>query len=303
MANHSHDFAGPSSSQQPFSSPQPVQAASPPTKQNLKSWWAGFRKEGKKHETQGKYNLRYSSVLPSRDAFAREDSPFLSKSPRSYDPQFRERSMEAEHSNSKSVNAVNHMAGALAPGQRRRSSSLQESLFNAQTTPVRVLRPSASLLKVGNTIKRFRRKRSMTVDTQHTPKPEDLDSSHLVQGNSEISDTLKGGKHPISKAGRLATILAVFKSSPLKSKKENANSKTEPQNPGIFGVPLRQSITYANVAISLVDSEGKSYIYGYVPIVVAKCGVYLKEKGMCRVQDGRKRANSPQQLMLRVFSD
>lgn len=48
---------------------------------------------------------------------------------------------------------------------------------------------------------------------------------------------------------------------------------------GIFGVPLRQSITYANVAISLVDAEGKSYIYGYVPIVVAKCGVYLKEKG------------------------
>lgn len=49
--------------------------------------------------------------------------------------------------------------------------------------------------------------------------------------------------------------------------------------PGIFGVPLRQSITYANVAISLVDDDGKSYIYGYVPIVVAKCGVFLKEKG------------------------
>jgi hypothetical protein len=48
---------------------------------------------------------------------------------------------------------------------------------------------------------------------------------------------------------------------------------------GIFGVPLRQSITYANVAISLVDETGNSYIYGYVPIVVAKCGVFLKEKG------------------------
>lgn len=48
---------------------------------------------------------------------------------------------------------------------------------------------------------------------------------------------------------------------------------------GIFGVPLRQSITYANVAISLVDEDGKSYIYGYVPIVVAKCGVFLKERG------------------------
>lgn len=53
----------------------------------------------------------------------------------------------------------------------------------------------------------------------------------------------------------------------------------EPKPQGIFGVPLRQSINYANVAISLVDEDGKSYIYGYVPIVVAKCGVFLKEKG------------------------
>lgn len=48
---------------------------------------------------------------------------------------------------------------------------------------------------------------------------------------------------------------------------------------GIFGVPLQMSIRYANVAISLFNDEGESYIYGYVPIVVAKCGVYLKEKG------------------------
>lgn len=54
---------------------------------------------------------------------------------------------------------------------------------------------------------------------------------------------------------------------------------TDPNPQGIFGVPLRQSITYANVAISMYDDDGKSYIYGYVPIVVAKCGVYLKEKG------------------------
>jgi hypothetical protein len=49
---------------------------------------------------------------------------------------------------------------------------------------------------------------------------------------------------------------------------------------GIFGVPLQSSIRYANVAISLFNEQGQSYIYGYVPIVVAKCGVYLKEKGM-----------------------
>ncbi|KAI6248193.1 Rho-GTPase-activating protein [Erysiphe necator] len=66
------------------------------------------------------------------------------------------------------------------------------------------------------------------------------------------------------------------------------------QSPGIFGVPLRKSITYANVAISLVNDEGKSYIYGYVPIVVAKCGVYLKEKattveGIFRLSGSEKR--------------
>lgn len=56
-------------------------------------------------------------------------------------------------------------------------------------------------------------------------------------------------------------------------------SLPEAQAKGIFGIPLRQSITYANVAISLIDEQGESYIYGYVPIVVAKCGVFLKEKG------------------------
>ncbi|CAK7223352.1 GTPase activating protein (GAP) for Rho1p [Sporothrix bragantina] len=54
------------------------------------------------------------------------------------------------------------------------------------------------------------------------------------------------------------------------------------------------SITYANVAISLIDENGRSYIYGYVPIVVAKCGVFLKEKateieGIFRLSGSEKR--------------
>ena len=55
----------------------------------------------------------------------------------------------------------------------------------------------------------------------------------------------------------------------------------------IFGVPLQESIRYANVAISLTDANGKSSIYGYVPIVVAKCGVFLKEKGQSMSPDVR----------------
>ncbi|UKZ56571.1 hypothetical protein TrVGV298_010409 [Trichoderma virens] len=76
--------------------------------------------------------------------------------------------------------------------------------------------------------------------------------------------------------------------------KHQESSPQDNRGPGIFGVPLRQSITYANVAISLVDENGKSYIYGYVPIVVAKCGVFLKEKatgveGIFRLNGSEKR--------------
>ncbi|TVY42495.1 hypothetical protein LOCC1_G004376 [Lachnellula occidentalis] len=54
------EFPAASSSQQAFASPQPApvtpahQAASPPP-ENLKSWWARFRKDRPKHETQGNY--------------------------------------------------------------------------------------------------------------------------------------------------------------------------------------------------------------------------------------------------------
>ncbi|TKA83310.1 hypothetical protein B0A55_00594 [Friedmanniomyces simplex] len=78
-----------------------------------------------------------------------------------------------------------------------------------------------------------------------------------------------------------------FKRSDKKAQEQHA-----PQ--GIFGIPLQYSIRYANVAISLYDAEGQSYIYGYVPIVVAKCGVYLKEKatdveGIFRLAGSEKR--------------
>lgn len=57
-----------------------------------------------------------------------------------------------------------------------------------------------------------------------------------------------------------------------------------PETPSIFGVELQKSIKYANVAISLQDANGGTFTYGYVPIVVAKCGVFLKEKGMKDLQ-------------------
>ncbi|OJJ42836.1 hypothetical protein ASPZODRAFT_155085 [Penicilliopsis zonata CBS 506.65] len=70
---------------------------------------------------------------------------------------------------------------------------------------------------------------------------------------------------------------------------------------GIFGVPLNVSIKYANVAISLTNDNGGSFIYGYVPIVVAKCGVFLKEKatdveGIFRLNGSAKRIKDLQEI-------
>ncbi|KAK4938402.1 GTPase activating protein (GAP) for Rho1p [Elasticomyces elasticus] len=75
---------------------------------------------------------------------------------------------------------------------------------------------------------------------------------------------------------------------------EKTDEQVEHGPQGIFGVPLADSIRYANVAISLQNEHGESFIYGYVPIVVAKCGVFLKEKatdveGIFRLSGSAKR--------------
>lgn len=38
----------------------------------------------------------------------------------------------------------------------------------------------------------------------------------------------------------------------------------------VFGVPLRESLKYASVHISTANAGGQLYIWGYVPVVVAK---------------------------------
>jgi hypothetical protein len=47
----------------------------------------------------------------------------------------------------------------------------------------------------------------------------------------------------------------------------------------VFGVALVESIPYARLTINLFDEEGESSIYGYIPKVVGKCCVFLKERG------------------------
>ncbi|KAL4734151.1 hypothetical protein BDV11DRAFT_198691 [Aspergillus similis] len=82
------------------------------------------------------------------------------------------------------------------------------------------------------------------------------------------------------------------------SRKEEPKEKAQQ---GIFGIPLKVSIKYANVAISLTNDNGESFIYGYVPIVVAKCGVFLKEKatdveGIFRLNGSAKRIKDLQEI-------
>ncbi|GAA5991136.1 hypothetical protein JCM10908_006556 [Rhodotorula pacifica] len=69
----------------------------------------------------------------------------------------------------------------------------------------------------------------------------------------------------------------------------------------VFGVRLEESLQYASVAISMIAPDGKQYVYGYVPIVVAKCGMMLKEtatqtEGIFRVSGSNKRINQLQSV-------
>ncbi|KKY25130.1 putative rho gtpase activator [Phaeomoniella chlamydospora] len=86
-----------------------------------------------------------------------------------------------------------------------------------------------------------------------------------------------------------------------KNFRKTTKKEEEKVSAGIFGVPLADSIKYANVAISLTNEQGESFIYGYVPIVVAKCGVYLKEKatdveGIFRLSGSAKRIKDLQTI-------
>ncbi|KAI0331831.1 Rho GTPase activation protein [Cubamyces sp. BRFM 1775] len=62
----------------------------------------------------------------------------------------------------------------------------------------------------------------------------------------------------------------------------------------VFGKPLKESLKYASAQISTANANGELYVWGYIPVVVAKCGLYLKENatevaGTFRVSGSNKR--------------
>ncbi|KAJ7762000.1 Rho GTPase activation protein [Mycena maculata] len=69
----------------------------------------------------------------------------------------------------------------------------------------------------------------------------------------------------------------------------------------VFGKPLKESLRYASVQISTANANGELYVWGYIPVVVAKCGLYLKENatevpGTFRVNGSNKRMRDLQAL-------
>ncbi|KAL5526495.1 SAC7 [Sanghuangporus sanghuang] len=69
----------------------------------------------------------------------------------------------------------------------------------------------------------------------------------------------------------------------------------------VFGAPLNESLKYAAVQISTANSNGELYVWGDIPVVVAKCGLYLKEnatevEGTFRVSGSNKRMRDLQAI-------
>ncbi|KAF8519532.1 Rho GTPase activation protein [Gautieria morchelliformis] len=84
-------------------------------------------------------------------------------------------------------------------------------------------------------------------------------------------------------------------------KKDFAERELVPGTSRVFGVPLRDSLQYASVQISTANANGELYVWGYIPVVVAKCGLYLKENatevaGTFRVSGSSKRMRELQAL-------
>jgi hypothetical protein len=318
-------------SQEPFAHPQPApistasHAASPPTKQSLKSWWKGFRppthKANEAHGNSHSFTVISPPIQVSNNYF--HSTTFVSKLPKNLDFVFSESSSineepfdeplacviearkEAKENEEKKYEIktkqrcpVPRILSAL--GKKRHSSGVlgKTSKYSQQIASEQNAKQRFRILR-----KKFGRRRILTPDmnssrtllnssmrdktlakhneNENVEVEVDADADADAEAEAEVAEA------EVAEAEVEADVAADADAAPP-CEEITAEQKTKlvDQPGGIFGVPLRQSITYANVAISLVDAEGKSYIYGYVPIVVAKCGVYLKEKGTVILHTG-----------------
>ncbi|CAG8592203.1 11722_t:CDS:2 [Ambispora gerdemannii] len=69
----------------------------------------------------------------------------------------------------------------------------------------------------------------------------------------------------------------------------------------IFGVELADAIEHASVPICMAGPDGRQYVYGYIPTIVAKCGMFLKQEaitseGIFRLNGSAKRIKELQAI-------
>lgn len=48
---------------------------------------------------------------------------------------------------------------------------------------------------------------------------------------------------------------------------------------GVFGISLLESVQYAHSRISYIHDKTGDICNGYIPIIIAKCGAFLKDQG------------------------
>ncbi|KAH8600946.1 hypothetical protein B0O99DRAFT_681805 [Bisporella sp. PMI_857] len=286
------EYPAATSSHQPFAQPQsaPINAASPPTRQSLKTWWKGFRPPAKTQEAPGN-----------------DPNSAISSAPLS---------LESEILHNQQGLFVEYLMGQTAPlinGTAQgfgSASSHKEQTGGGGSDPESIHsgtalleRPSKAKQRTSSYLSSSAKKINLRPCKRykHTSFCQKPTSGILSDTSSFLPDA---GSIPRAQSGPLSYIFDQVLHSPyhLRHVEQEINqSEIVEQPPRIFGVPLRTSIAYANVAISLIDDDGKSYIYGYVPIVVAKCGVFLKEKatnvaGIFRMSGSEKRINELKRL-------
>ncbi|KAG5339820.1 Rho-GTPase-activating protein 5 [Termitomyces sp. T112] len=85
----------------------------------------------------------------------------------------------------------------------------------------------------------------------------------------------------------------------LKKETEWRPDDATPDGP-VFGVPLKESLKHASVPISTATTKGDLYLWGTVPVVVAKCGNYLKNNaevpGTFRINGSSRRTRDLQAI-------
>ncbi|KAG2195998.1 hypothetical protein INT47_011503, partial [Mucor saturninus] len=72
---------------------------------------------------------------------------------------------------------------------------------------------------------------------------------------------------------------------------------------GVFGISLLESVGYAHSRISYVDDKTGNQCNGYIPIIIAKCGAYLKDGALSTEGIFRLSGNAKRISMLQTIFD